>query len=69
MLDDLRQQANASFEEEDDSFRPTSRPPARFLGMTPFQTFVIALLLLVMTCLLSTAFLLTTGRVVLPSIY
>lgn len=69
MLDDLRQQANASFEDDEESYRPPTRPPARFLGMTPFQTFIISLLLLMMTCLLSTACLLVTGRVVPPFIY
>lgn len=65
MIEDLRQQASESF----DSDAPASgapRPPARFLGMTPFQTFVIALLLLILTCLLSASCLLVTGRVVPP---
>ena len=62
MLDDLRQQASSSFDEEEVS--PPAPPlPARFLGMTPFQTFVIALLLLFITCILSAACLLVTGRV------
>ncbi len=69
MLDELRQQAETSFEDDEDNYRPTTRPPTRFLGMTPFQTFVIALLLLLMTCLLSTACLLVTGSVVPPLVY
>jgi len=65
MIEDLRQQASESFESDS----PTTyvpRPPARFLGMTPIQTFVIALLLLILTCVLSASCLLVTGRVAPP---
>lgn len=65
MIEDLRQQANESFE-SDTPATSTARPPARFLGMTPFQSFVIALLLLILTCLLSATCLLVTGRIVPP---
>lgn len=64
MLEELREQATSSFEEELPP--PPPDPPTRFLGMTPFQTFFIALLLLLITCLLSVSCLLVTGRVVLP---
>lgn len=68
MLDDLRQQANAAYEEEEIS---PARPPAppRFLGMSPVQTFFVALMLLLLTCLLSTFCLLVTGKVVPPFLY
>lgn len=65
MIEDLRQQASESFESDTPTVS-TARPPARFLGMTPFQSFVIALLLLILTCLLSATCLLVTGRIVPP---
>ena len=64
MLEDLREQASSSFDEE--APPPPPPPPARFLGMTPFQSCLIALLLLFITCLLSASCLLVTGRVALP---
>ena len=68
MLEDLRQQAHSTFE-EDETPHPSPPRQARFLGMTPFQTFVIAVLLLFITCALSTVFLMVTGRVVPPFLY
>ena len=76
MLDDLREQASDSdyfdasdvtydFEEVEE--RPFV-PKRKFLGMTPVQRFVIAVMLLFMTCILSTFFLLITGIVVLPTL-
>ncbi|MCC7130317.1 MAG: hypothetical protein B6D39_01885 [Anaerolineae bacterium UTCFX2] len=65
MIEDLRQQASESFE-NDAPASYTPRPPARFLGMTPIQTFAIALLLLLLTCVLSASCLLVTGRVAPP---
>ncbi len=67
MLDDFRQQAEDSFldEPETDSGSRVA-PQRRFLGMTPIQTFIIALILFILTCLLSTACLLVSGRVVPP---
>jgi hypothetical protein len=67
MLDDLRQQASELFDQEEaPAPQAPPRPPTRFLGMTPFQAFIVALMLLVITCLLSSFCLLATGRVVLP---
>jgi hypothetical protein len=68
MLDDLRQQAADSFGDEE---LPPPPPPRsnRILGMTPLQTFIVALLLLILTCLLSSACLLATGRIVPPFLY
>jgi hypothetical protein len=70
MLDDLREQAYGSYIEEEET------PPieeihrsARFLGMTPLQTFVVAVLLLGITCLLSLFGLLVTGKIVPPFLY
>ncbi|MEN6408155.1 MAG: hypothetical protein ABFD44_00420 [Anaerolineaceae bacterium] len=68
MLDNLRDEA--SFVEEEPVPEELSKKPAKpsrpFLGMTPAQRFVIALLLFLMICLLGTFCLLVTERVVLP---
>ena len=73
MLDDLREQASDSdyFDAEEETFdfeeqEVTYTPRREFLGMTPPQRFVIAVMLLFMTCILSTFCLLVTERVVLP---
>lgn len=71
MLDDFREQAGtAPFidEEEtqtlnDDSSRQLER---QFLGMTPAQRFVIVLMILLVTCILTTFSLLVTEKIVLP---
>jgi hypothetical protein len=67
MLDALRNDAS-SYYDDDDDFQELSEPaekPKQFLDMTPFQRFVIALLLLIVTCILSAACLLVTERVAL----
>jgi hypothetical protein len=71
MLDDFRQQANSSaFEEQEEApaFDEPRRADRRFLGMTPAQRFIIALILLMVTCLLGSFCLLVTERFVLPFI-
>jgi len=65
MLDDFRQQADeAPFEEEE--YRQPARPKKYFLGMTPFQRFVIASMLLIITCVLASFALLVTEKMVIP---
>ncbi len=69
MFDDLRDQADSSsFLDEEESSLPevSSLGPRHFLGMTPAQRFVIALMLLLIACILSTFCLLVTEKVVLP---
>ncbi len=74
MLDDLRNSASSSFEEieqEAPSVLPESpkrsgKKSGEFLGMTPFQRFIIALLLFLMTCVLGAFCLIAFGKVVLP---
>ncbi|MGD9093312.1 MAG: hypothetical protein PVF74_10720 [Anaerolineales bacterium] len=69
MLDDLREQAeDAPYEdkEETPSYDYMQEERTHFLGMTPFQRFIIAVLLLFATCILSTFCLLVTERVFLP---
>jgi hypothetical protein len=67
MLDDLRQQASeVPFDEGEDVFStevPERPHQPSFLGMTPAQRFVIALMLLMMVCIIGSFFLLVTGRV------
>jgi hypothetical protein len=72
MLDDLREQADdADFfaEEESGGFSYTEMQASRepqFLGMTPLQRFVIALMILMMTCILGLFFLLVTEKIAIP---
>lgn len=77
MLDDLREQASdsdyfdaaeGSYDFEEVEEEPPYVPRRKFLGMTPVQRFVIAVMLLVVTCLLSTFFLLVGEIVVLPTL-
>ena len=70
MLDDFREQADSpAFEGEDvPAFYETRRSERRFLGMSPAQRWVVALILLLVTCLLGTFCLLATERIVLPFI-
>jgi hypothetical protein len=68
MLDDFREQANASelIDEEEIPQLEETGLSQKFLGMTPAQRFVIALMLLMITCLLSTFCLLVTEKVIPP---
>ncbi len=72
MLDDFREQANASpFYEEapPPSFEEGPLERRRlFLGMTPAQRFVIALMFLLIICLIGAFALLVTEKIVLPFI-
>lgn len=68
MLDEFRRQADDSKIEDlrtpDDLFEEES--DERFLGMTPFQRFMIALMLFVITFLVGMLWLLVNGKVVPP---
>jgi hypothetical protein len=72
MLDEFRQQADSSpFFEEEEEFDAEEvlkprLPEKRFLGMTAAQRFVIAIMLLLAACILSSTILLVTGRVIVP---
>ncbi len=73
MFDDLRQQADdTSFEEEEQdaySYKDQARKSTRsFLGMTSLQRFVVAMMLLLMTCMLSVFCLLVTGKIFIPGL-
>jgi hypothetical protein len=69
MLDEFREQAINSdfFEEEEDPSEEGKSPPVKrkFLGMTAAQRFLIALMLLLMTCVMGTFILAVTGKVIL----
>lgn len=74
--DSFRQQAddNVFQEPEKPAQDPAANRPSlrerrkrgNFLGMTAIQRFIIAVMLLMMTCLLGTFCLLVTQRIVLP---
>jgi hypothetical protein len=74
MFDDLRAQASENlFEDEGEvkdaySFRTdlAPRPRGPFLGMTAPQRLVVAVMLFMMTCILSTFCLLVMGKISLP---
>ena len=76
MLDDLRNSASKSFldEEEEEQtpkqrevirIRPTSVERKPFLGMTPEQRFVVALLLFLMVAVMGVLLLVATQKVFL----
>ena len=70
MLDNLRDddfskpffEDDTPLQEPEAEILPTRRRSGRFLGMTPFQRFVIAVMLMMVVCLLGSLFLLATGR-------
>ncbi len=71
MLDDLRNSASSSYEEEPSpqeapEHRQRRRAQGEFMGMTAVQRFVIALLLFLMTCVLASFCLVITEKMVLP---
>jgi hypothetical protein len=71
MLDDLRNPNDQTYEENtiqaDDFPDYDSKPPTpRFLGMTPFQRFVIVFLIFMLTCVLGSFCLLVTEKIVPP---
>lgn len=64
MLDDLRNSAAQSYEEDVVQARGQPRERKPFLGMTAPQRFFIAALILVMTCVLGVLFLVMAGKIV-----
>jgi hypothetical protein len=66
MLEDFRQDAESAPFEDDEPLRLPPRPKKYFLGMSPFQRFVIASMLLMISCVLSVFALLVTEKVVIP---
>jgi hypothetical protein len=70
MFDDFRKQIdNSSFSDDDSPEEPQVkllRQEHNFLGMTPIQRFIVAVMLLLMTIILGVLFLLVTSRISLP---
>jgi hypothetical protein len=73
MLEEFREEANKGTDfnegkEDQDiySFETPSEPQGQFLGMSPAQRFLIAILILLIACLLSTFCLLVTQKIVPP---
>jgi hypothetical protein len=71
MLDDFRNTQEQPYEEEtvQASVPQTyeSQPaPGRFLGMTPFQRFIIVFLVFMLTCVLGSFCLLVTEKIIPP---
>ena len=71
MFEDFRKQAEeADFpdEDQDDELQVEITPEDRgmFLGMSPMQRFIVALMLLFMTIILGLLFLLVTSKITLP---
>lgn len=74
MLDDFREDANASpyFEDETEEYYEEIKPytPRKnLLGMTAAQRFVISILLLIMSCVIGSLMLLVFERVVPPAFF
>ena len=71
MLDNLRESASQSpfFQEEQKPPEQKSSPrrgkgePGRFLGMTPVQRFVVAIMVFSLVCVMGSFFLLITQRI------
>lgn len=74
MLDDFREEANASpyFEDETEEYyeevRPYS-PRIKILGMTAAQRLVIAMMILIMTCIVGSLMLLIFEIVIPPALF
>ncbi len=72
MLDEFRQQANASnFFTEEEEEEPVYEEivieeKGHFLGMSPVQRFVLSVILLMIVALVGTLALLVMGKVILP---
>jgi hypothetical protein len=69
MLDDLRNTAASSYEEEippegEKKPKRSKKSSGQFLGMSPAQRFVVVLMLFILTCILGSLCLLLSGKVV-----
>lgn len=70
MLDNLREDVSAkSFADEEAKFQPAAgtesprRRSGRFLGMTPIQRFVVAVMFFLSVCVIGALFLLIMGKI------
>lgn len=75
MFDDLRKQADesddyeAESEDDLDSYKAFRYRPRYFLGMSPIQRFVIALMLFFMVLISSAFCLLVTEKIIPPGLF
>jgi hypothetical protein len=72
MFEDFRKQAEeADFSDDDQEaelrVKNSRNNNGRFLGITPVQRFIIALMLLFMIIILGLLFLMVTSKIVLPA--
>ncbi len=65
-LDDIRNQFDDDFDFSEEEVWGDPEPKPEFLGMTPGQRFVLALLLFLTTTILSAFCLLVAGKVAMP---
>lgn len=65
-LDDIRNQFDDDFDFSEEEVWGDPEPKPDFLGMTPGQRFILALLLFLATTILSAFCLLVAGKVSLP---
>jgi len=67
MFDNLREEASKPFYEEEAKFQPVALDeparPSRFLGMTSFQRFVIAVMLMITVFIIGAMFLFVMGKI------
>ncbi len=71
MFEDFRKQAESAdfpdeFQEETLSSETPHKGHSRFLGLTPIQRFIIALMLMFMITILGILFLMVTEKIVFP---
>ena len=72
MFEDFRKQAESAdfsdeFQEETLSVETSHKSHNRFLGLTPIQRFIVAVMLMFMIIILGILFLLVTEKIVFPS--
>jgi hypothetical protein len=65
-IDDIRNQFDDDFDFSEEEVWGEPEPKPEFLGMTPVQRFILALLLFLTTLILSTFCLLIAGKIALP---
>ncbi len=72
MFEDFRKLMDDPSDQEDDTqavaLVESTQPSSRFLGMTPVQRFIVAVMLLAMVVILGVLFLLVTYKIVPPFI-
>lgn len=65
-FDDIRDEFEADFNIPEEEYAQESSSTGMFLGMTPAQRFVIALLFFLTVAIISTFCLIVSGKVALP---